>query len=130
MHVEGAGIRIHNLGVKAIAPGESVKIEFTGKIPAVSNALMQVKVSYGMEGNTTALIGDKLFNFKIMNGPSISYDEEIPFVPADYAFGYEEYLPEDTNNILTNLGMSSFLRFIFEWITSIMKELGLNVLIK
>ena len=130
LHVEGAGIRIHNLGVKAIAPGESVKIEFTGKIPAVSNALMQVKVSYGMEGNTTALIGDKLFNFKIMNGPSISYDEEIPFVPADYAFGYEEYLPEDTNNILTNLGMASFLRFIFEWITSIMKELGLNVLIK
>lgn len=130
LHVEGANIKIHNLGLKPVKPGEKVKIEFTGSVPQVSNALMQVKVSYSMEGNTTSLIGDKLFNFKIMNGPSVSYDSEKPFVDSDYVFGYKDYIPDETGDILVNLGMSAFVRYIFEMLLSLMSEFGLDVFLK
>lgn len=130
LHVEGANIKIHNLGLNAIDPGEKVKIEFTGSVPQVSNALVQVKVSYQMEGNTTSLIGDKLFNFKIMNGPTVSYDEENPYVDSDYVFGYENYVSDEAGEILTNLGLSAFVRYIFEMLLSLMTEFGFDVFLK
>ena len=121
---------VHSMGAKAIDPGEEIKFDFTGKIPQVSNALMQVEVKYELEGNTLSPIGSKLFNFKIMNGDSVVYNEEEPFVDSDYAMGFDSFIPEDTSNILANLGLSNLVSFIFDLFFSLLSQLGLGSFLK
>ncbi len=127
VQVAGAELTVHNLGAK-LAPGQEVKLDFTGKVPEVSNALMQVKVNYEMVDNITALIGEKTVSFKIMNGDSVAYDESTPYVDDDYAFAYEELIPEDTADILENMGLAAFVRYIIEFIMSIIQQLGIGSL--
>ncbi len=130
LHVSGADITLHNIGIAALDPGEEVKIDFTGKVPKVSNSLMQVQVNYEMVGNTTALIGEKRVNFKIMNGTPVDYDEANPYVNADYVMAYDELVPDDTKEILTNLGLSAFVSYIIDFILSLINQLGIGSLIK
>lgn len=130
VNVNGADIVVHSMGINALDPGDSVKIDFTGKIPEVSNALMQLEVKYELVGNTIAPIGTKRFSFKIMNGDSVQYNEAEPLVGADFAIGYDEYMPEDTMNILTSLGLSNFVSFIFDLFFSLINQMGLGSFIK
>ncbi len=130
VNVNGADIVVHSLGLKAIEPGREVVLDFTGKVPQVSNALMQVEIKYEMEGNTTALLGSKRLNFKIMNGESVEYNEAAPYVDADYAIGYDEFMPEDTSDILTNLGLSHFVSFIFDLFYALINQFGLGSFVK
>ena len=44
VNVNGADIIVHSLGLKPIEPGREVVLDFTGKVPQVSNALMQVEI--------------------------------------------------------------------------------------
>ncbi|MBR0536159.1 MAG: alpha/beta fold hydrolase [Clostridia bacterium] len=128
--VNGADLVIHSLGVKELQPGKEIKLEFTGSLPQASNALMQVEIKYELVGNTLASIGSKRFNFKIMNGEAVEYNEAQPFVDADFAMGYDQFMPEDTSNILTNIGLSNFVSFIFDLIYSLMLQFGLGSFIK
>lgn len=130
VNVNGANLVVHSLGIKPLEPGKEVKIEFTGTLPEVSNALMQVEIKYELVGNTLASIGSKRFNFKIMNGESVEYNTAQPFVNNDFAMGYEEFMPEDASNILTNLGLSNFVSYIFDMILAIINQLGLGSFIK
>ena len=130
VNVNGANLVVHSLGIKPLEPGKEVKIEFTGTLPEVSNALMQVEIKYELVGNTLASIGSKRFNFKIMNGESVEYNTAQPFVNNDFAMGYEEFMPEDASNILTNLGLSNFVSYIFDMIFAIINQLGLGSFIK
>ncbi len=130
IQVKGADIRIHNFGLKAIEPGKEVKIELTGNVPPVSNTLVQIKIDYTMEGNTTALIGEKTMNFKTMNGPSVEFNEDVPYVDADYVMAYEELLLDETQDILTNLGLGAFVSYIIETIISIIKAFGFDAIMK
>lgn len=130
VNVSGANIVVHSLGVKAIEPGEEIVLEFTGKIPNVSNALMQMEVKYEMEGNTTALIGSKRFNFKVLNGTPVVYNDAEPYVDADYAIGYDSVIPEETVDVLTNLGLSNIVSFIFDLFYALLNQMGLGSFIK
>lgn len=130
VNVNGANLVVHSMGVKALDPGEEIVLEFTGKLPEVSNALMQVEVKYEMEGNTTALIGSKRFNFKIINGDPVEYDESRAYVAADYAIGYDELMPEETADILKNLGLSHIVSFLFDLFYSLLNQMGLGSFIK
>ena len=65
-----------------------------------------------------------------MTGEAVEYNRAQPLVDADLAIGYEEFMPEDTNNILTNLGLSNFVSYIFDLIFSILNQLGLGSFIK
>ncbi len=130
LHVSGADITLHNLGLKPLDPGEKVVIDFTGKVPAVSNSLMQVQVNYRMVDNPTALIGEKRVNFKIMNGTSVAYDDTEPYVDADYVMPYDELLPDDTKDVLTNLGLGAFISYIIDFFFSLVNQLGIGSLIK
>ncbi len=130
LHVSGADIILHPLGIAELDPGEEVKIDFTGKLPKVSNSLMQVQVNYEMVGNTTALIGEKRVNFKIMNGTSVEYNEEQPYVDADYVMTYDELVPDDAKDILAKLGLSAFISYIIDFFLSLLDQLGVGSLIK
>ncbi len=130
VNVNGSDIVVHTLGAKAIEPGEEIKFDFTGAIPEVSNALVQVEVKYELVGNTTAMIGSKRFNFKIMNGESVAYDVLNPYVDADYAIGYDAIIPEDTSDILTNLGLSHIVSYIIDMFFSLLNQMGLGSFLK
>ncbi len=130
IEVAGADIRVHSFGINALAPGQEVKIELTGDVPDVSNTLVQIKVDYSLEGNLTALIGEKTINFKTANGAAVAYDDANPYVDADYALNYDELFPDDTKDIFTNLGMSAFMRYIIDMLLSLIKAFGFDAILK
>lgn len=127
---EGADLVAHTMNAKTIAPGEEIKVQLTGKLPEVSNALMQVKVNYEMVDNTTSLIGERICKFKIMNGAPAVYDESEPFTDADLVTGFDKVVGEDTNRILVNTGVSGVVSFIYEWFMALLDQLGIGLLLK
>ncbi len=127
---EGADFVAHTMGMKELAPGQEMKISLTGKLPKVSNALMQVKINYEMVDNTTSLIGERVCKFKIMNGASVAYDEEKPFADADFVTGFEKTVGEDTNEILVNTGVAGLVSFLYEWFMALLDQLGIGLLLK
>lgn len=127
---EGADLVAHTMNAKQLAPGEEIKISITGKVPQVSNALMQVKVSYEMVGNTTSLIGERVSSFKIMNGASVAYDPADPYTDADFVSGFEKLVGEETNEILVGTGVAGIVSFIYEWIMALLDQLGIGLLLK
>lgn len=130
VEVMGADMIVHSLGIKAIDPGEEVRIQVTGKLPQVSNALLQINVTYEMEGNTTAPVGKKLVCFKIMNGESAIYNENAPYTDADYTVGYEDSLGEETADILTGFGLSYFVSYFYQMIMSLLDQIGVGMFLK
>lgn len=120
----------HTMGLASLQPGEEVYIRVSGDLPEVSNALMQVKVNYELENNTTAPIGEMVFSFKINNGNSVEYDVNTPFVAADYAIGFENVVDESVNNILINTGVAEIVSLIYDWFISLMNQLGVGRFLK
>ena len=118
---------IRSNDINTLEPGEEVKIYVTGKLPRVSDALVQVQVKYELVGNTTAPIGEKTFSFKLLNGESVEYNESEPYTEADYAMGYDALVSEKTDNILTKMGVSSFVSYLVDMILSFFKQFGLKL---
>ncbi len=129
VEIMGADMVVHSLGVAALEPGEEITLQVTGKLPEVSNALLQVNVNYELVGNLTAPIGKKLVCFKIMNGESPVYDESAPYVAADYTTEYEEFMG-DTDDIMVNLGLSYFISHIYQMIMSFLDQIGVGMFLK
>lgn len=130
IEVMGADLVVRSMGISQLEPGEEVSIKVTGKLPQVSNALMQVNVCYELVGNTTAPIGKKLVSFKIMNGESVEYDESKPYSAADYVSGYEEVMGDKTVSILEQFGLSYFVSHIYQLIMSILDQIGVGMFLK
>lgn len=130
IEVMGADLIVHTLGVRELDPGEEIRLQVTGKLPQVSNALMQVNVCYELVGNTTAPIGKKLVSFKIMNGESAEYDVNKPYADADYVVGYESVVGEKADSILEQFGLSYFVSHIFQLIMSILDQIGVGQFLK
>lgn len=126
----GCDLVAQTWGIKELKPGGQVKIPVTGKLPCVSNALVQMKINYEMVGNTTAPIGEKQFSFKLMNGPTVNYNDNEPFVDADYVIGFESAVGKDTNDVLVNTGVANLVGFIYEWFMSLMDQLGIGRFLK
>jgi hypothetical protein len=129
VEVMGADLVVHTLGAGAIEPGEEMRLRVTGNLPEVSNALLQVNVNYELVGNTTAPIGKKLVNFKMMNGESPVYDENAPYVDADYTTNYEKFMG-DTDDILVNFGLSYFVSYLYQMLMSFLDQIGVGMFLK
>ena len=118
-----------SLGAGAIESGEEMRLRVTGNLPEVSNTLLQVNVNYELVGNTTAPIGKKLVNFKMMNGESPVYDESAPYVDADYTTNYEDFMG-DTDDILVNFSLSYFVSYLYQMLISFFEQIGLGGIVK
>ncbi len=130
VEVMGADLVVHSLGVAELDPGEQVRLQFSGKLPQVSNALIQVNVNYQLVGNTTAPIGKKLVNFKVVNGDSVVYDETTPYVDADYIVNYESAVGDKADETLEQLGMAYFVSYIYQMIMSFLDQIGVGMFLK
>ena len=102
----------------------------TGDLPKVSNALIQAKVNYETKDNTTSMIGEKVYSFKVMNGAPVTYDEQTPFVGADYIIGFEGAVDSDTNNVLINTGVAGIVSFFYDWFMALLNQLGIGRFLK
>ena len=97
---------------KVLKPGESVEVKFTGKIPELSLANFDLVVDYTLIGSATPL-GERLFNFTIMNGDAVKYDPEKPYVSANLVSDFNKLLDEDSNNILTKTGSKTLFEMLY-----------------
>lgn len=126
----GGDLIAHTMGLSTIKPGEETMVEISGKLPKISNALVQVKVNYEMENNTTSPIGEKVFGFKLNNGTPIEYDVDNPFAAADYVIGFENVVDDNVNDILINTGVAEIVSFIYDWLIAILDQLGVGRFLK
>lgn len=117
------------LGLRTLEPGQSAKISLTGKLPEVSNQLVQVTVDYYSD-NLLSLLGTRTFDFTLMNGENAAFDTENPLVSSDCAKAIDEVLGEDAAQKVNDAGVGGLVSFFIELFWSIMATLGLTRFIK
>ena len=97
---------------KVLAPGESMQVKFSGKIPEVSRVNFDLVVDYVLLKSATPM-GERLFNFTVMNGDTVEYDSENPYVSADLSSDFGKHLDKNTLNILDKTGSRTFFEMLY-----------------
>lgn len=98
---------------KALAPGESLELEFDGEVPAESLSVAEVTVAYTLVGSITPL-NDKAFYFTLLNGDAPEYDGENPYVKLASDSGFEDHIKdEETLEWFNKLGVTEFFDIIY-----------------
>lgn len=95
----------------SLAPGESKSITFKGEIPQVSLKNFELTVSYFI--GTYTPIGERTFDFTIMNGEAVEYDEENPLTAADNAQRIDEVLDDHVTDTLEKYGVKGIVSVVF-----------------
>lgn len=122
----GAPLKVNAIDLPAIEPGKTLRLKLSGNLPEESLRLMQVNIDYYCDGRILTPNGSRTFNFTVMNGEPVVYDETEPFVPADFTSRFETALGEDTVDTLTGLGLVTFIKFFYDWFMAIMDAFGLS----
>ncbi len=94
-----------------ILPGQTRSIDIKGEIPEGSVKNFEIGLSYVI--GTLTLIGERVFEFTLMNGEEAEYDEEKPFAPADPEPGINDVLDDETDSILTKYGIKNIAAIIY-----------------
>lgn len=100
-----------------LKPGQSGEIAIKGEIPEGSLKNFEISLSYLIESFT--LVGERTFNFTLMNGEAAEYDAENPLVDADNAPAIEGVLDEETNAILDKTGAKTIASIIYNIVMTI-----------
>lgn len=98
----------------ALAPGESKSIAIKGDIPAVSVKNIEINVTYMM--GTVTPIGERVFDFTIMNGEKVAFDAEKPLVSASHSQKIDEVLSGYVNENLINTGTKRIVSMLYNMI--------------
>jgi hypothetical protein len=99
-----------------LKPGKSKSIKIDGEIPAVSLKNIEIDVTYLT--NKVTPIGERTFDFTIMNGEKADFDGNSPFVNADYS----DYLTGSFVEIVTEkIGVKKVTGYTFNIIAQIMR---------
>lgn len=115
--VYGAELEL-GFGPMILKPGQSGKYEIKGEIPEGSVKNFEISLSYLIESVT--LIGERTFNFTLMNGEKAEYDAENPLVDADNAPAIDSVLDEETNAILNKYGAKRLASIIYNIVMTVM----------
>ena len=94
-----------------ILPGQTKSIAIKGEIPEGSVKNFEIGLSY-MIGSLT-LVGERIFEFTLMNGDAAEYDEANPYALADPEPRINGVLDEETNAILTKYGVKNIAAIIY-----------------
>ncbi|MBQ8028790.1 MAG: hypothetical protein IJ262_05235 [Clostridia bacterium] len=120
--VEGADFGFAGLASDVLKPGESLELEIIGEIPEVSLKNVDIIVDY-VQLNSVTPLGERRFNFTVMNGPAVEFDTENPLVSASEENKAGDYIGEDTGEILETVGVMSFLEIIFNIVMPIVEKI-------
>lgn len=110
VNVYGTELELAN-GPMILKPGQSGSYAIEGEIPQGSVMNFEVTLSYLID--TVTLMGERTFNFTLMNGEKAEYDAENPYVEADNAPAVDSVLDEDTNAILTKYGVKNLVSIVY-----------------
>lgn len=94
-----------------ILPGQTRSIDIVGEIPTGSVKNFEIGLSY-MIGSLT-LIGERIFEFTLMNGDKAEYDEENALVAADPTPEIDKILDEETDALLTKFGVKYIASILY-----------------
>lgn len=86
-----------------LKPGESKSIKISGDIPEVSLKNVELSVTY--LNNKVIPVCERTFDFTVMNGENVKYDQSAPLVAADYPKNIDNVLPSSVNAVLAKLGL-------------------------
>lgn len=100
-----------------LSPGQSKSIKIKGDIPEVSLKNFEVTLSYVVDSFT--LIGERTFEFTLMNGEAVAYDNENPYVAADPVPGIDSVLEEDEKDILEQYGVKGIAGTIYNIVMTV-----------
>lgn len=102
-----------------LAPGESVELEFKGKIPEVSAQVASVTVYYTMA--TVTPVGYRTQYFTIDNGEAVAESDAL--VNAEAKTPFDSITGDFSDKILRSLGLkelfSMYFNIIFYWVNTI-----------
>ena len=100
-----------------LKPGESKSLGYTGEFSEVGLSNFEITVSYAI-GNLTP-VGQRTFDFVLMNGEAAEFDSENPYVADSYENGMDDVIGEDTVEILDKFGVKTITSIIFETVMKI-----------
>ena len=93
----------HDFSPLTLQPRQTRSIEISGEIPQGSVKNFEIGLSYGI-GSVT-LVGERIFEFTLMNGDKAEYDSENPFTDAEPVPEIDKVLDEETDSLLTKFGL-------------------------
>lgn len=117
INVKGNDDISFSLSPMILKPGESRSVEFKGEFDEVSLSNFEISISY-LIGNLTP-VGQRTFDFVLMNGEAAEYDGENPYVADEYDNGMEDVIGSETVGILEKFGVKTLVSIVFETVMKV-----------
>ncbi|MCM1544824.1 MAG: hypothetical protein NC110_05930 [Ruminococcus sp.] len=113
IYTQGINLRFSTAKLKAIAPGETVYIEFDGEVPSYNMVRDTLVVSYIQVGSLSAA-GLRKFPITIVGGSDVEYDENSPYSSVDMVDPFDNVIKGSKyEDILTFTGIKAYLSSIY-----------------
>ena len=98
---------------KEIAPKGTLEVSFSGKVPAESLTVAEIRISYVLIDSVTP-VNEKAFYFTHLNGAAPSYDAENPYVDIESEDEFSELIKDSEHKeLFEKLGLMEFFKVIF-----------------
>ena len=94
-----------------LKPGESKEVKFSGALDEVSLKNFEIDITYFIDNITP--LGERTFDFTIMNGEPVEFDSENPTVASRYDDKMGEFIDKDTTDILDKFGVDGIVSVVF-----------------
>ena len=94
-----------------LLPGQTKSIRIKGEIPEGSVKNFEIVLSY-LIGSVT-IVGERTFEFTLMNGEKAEYDAENPFVEADPVPAIDSVLEDNEKDVLEKYGVKGIAGTIY-----------------
>ena len=114
--VYGVELEIAN-GPMILKPGQSGSYKIIGEIPEGSVKNFEITLSYIIESVT--LVGERTFEFTLMNGEKAEYDAENPYADADHGVDIEGILDDDESELLDKYGAKNIANIIYRVVMNV-----------
>lgn len=110
---KGMDIHFKTFGLGELQPNESVDIHFKGKLPDVSRLRTAVSVNY-YQPDIFSLFKSRSFDFTVMNGAEVSYEQSSLFEDVDFPDNLHEIINEKTDELLRKLRLREFFSNVYD----------------
>ena len=117
--VDGMNIDFDCQAGLTIPVGETVSIPFTGDVPAVSLTTAKITINYASVGSSTPL-GERTFDFTIMNGSAVAYDASTPYVSADKV---NDAALDMILTYIPSLGIQRFVTLVYNMMKALIQNI-------
>lgn len=109
----GADIRF-DMPFVVIPSGETRTIPFSGELPKQSRVRAAVTVSYVTVGTSSYTpVGQRTFDFTVMNGPAPEYDANEPYTDADHPAQIYDVLSDDAKAAFEKYGLTALVNSFY-----------------